>query len=305
MDTALSGRTTAIDARAPFGFAQQAAVAVVCVVAGFLPLSAGYVGAGVARFAYGVLVTALLGVLALLARRNAALRKYWEIPLAFFGLALFILADRYVPHLLEANLLHDNPVAGNPYASTVAGTVLIQLVELLLTAVTELLVLWLSGTSLSSIYVRRGRFGRAYVIGIVGLIAFYVLTFRVLSRTTFMPENGTITLARYLSLTPPLLIMVAANGFLEELTFRGLLMSKLNLAFGPVLATFVQAIIFASWHVGVTYTSSALPFIVLLVFPMGLLGGYLTRSARSILPASLFHAGLDMPIYLGFLSYVS
>src|SRR5581483_11121617 len=111
----------------------------------------------------------------------------------------------------------------------------------------------------------------SHVIGIVGLIVFYVLTFRVLSRTTFMPEHGVITLARYLSLTPPLLIMVATNGSLEELMFRGLLMSKLNLTFGPVLATFVQAIVFASWHVGVTYTSSALVFIVLFVLPLGLL----------------------------------
>ncbi len=305
MDVALSGRTAAIADRAPFGAAQQAALAVACVVAGFLPLSAGYVAGGVARFAYGVLVTAVLGTLALLARQTASLRKYWEIPLAFFGLALFVLADRYVPRLVELNLLHDSPVPGNPYASTVAGTVVIQLVELLLTVAAVLLVLWLSGSSLSSIYVRRGRFGRAHVIGIVGLIVFYVLTFRVLSRTTFMPEHGVITLARYLSLTPPLLIMVATNGSLEELMFRGLLMSKLNLTFGPVLATFVQAIVFASWHVGVTYTSSALVFIVLFVLPLGLLGGYLTRSARSILPSSLLHAGLDMPIYLGFLSYVS
>jgi membrane protease YdiL (CAAX protease family) len=101
------------------------------------------------------------------------------------------------------------------------------------------------------------------------------------------------------------LIAVAANGFLEELMFRGLLMSKLNIAFGPFLSTFVQAVIFASWHVGVTYTSSAVVFLVFFVFPLGLLAGYLTRSSGSIFPSALFHAGADMPIYLGFLSYVS
>jgi membrane protease YdiL (CAAX protease family) len=171
--------------------------------------------------------------------------------------------------------------------------------------VLRLIVVWISRGSLASIYVRGGRLGRAHVIGIVGFVAFYVLTYRVLSHSRFMPVNGTIGFSRYLSLTPALLAAVGANGFLEELMFRGLLMSKLDLAFGPWLSTIIQAVIFASWHVGVSYAASVLVFVVLVVFPLGLIGGYLTRSSGSILPSSIFHAGADMPIYLGFLSYVS
>jgi membrane protease YdiL (CAAX protease family) len=173
------------------------------------------------------------------------------------------------------------------------------------TVVAVLLVVRISRSSLASIYVRRGRFGRAYLIGIVGLAGFYIMTFGVLLHSRFMLVHGTFDFGRYLSLTPSLLTAVAANGFLEELMFRGLLMSKLNIAFGPYLATVIQAVIFASWHVGVTYTASALVFIVLFAFPLGLIGGYLTCSSGSIVPSSLFHAGADMPIYLGFLSYVS
>jgi membrane protease YdiL (CAAX protease family) len=220
-------------------------------------------------------------------------------------MSLFILADRYVPGFLATQVLHSPPVAGNPLASTVSGTVIIELDELLLTVVAVLVVVWISRSSLASIYVRRGRFGGAYLIGIVALIAFYALTFGALSHSRFMPVHGTFDFGRYLSLTPSLLAAVATNGFLEELMFRGLLMSKLNIAFGPHLATFIQAAIFASWHVGVTYTASALVFIVLFAFPLGLIGGYLTRSSGSIIPASLFHTGADIPIYLGFLSYVS
>jgi len=55
----------------------------------------------------------------------------------------------------------------------------------------------------------------------------------------------------------------------------------------------------------VSYTSSVLVFVVLFVFPLGLIGGYLTRSSGSILPSSIFHAGADIPIYLEFLSYVT
>ncbi|BAS18298.1 hypothetical protein AHiyo8_pI66020 (plasmid) [Arthrobacter sp. Hiyo8] len=276
-----------------------------CIVAGFLPISAGYVQGDVARLAYGLVVATALLALALLARRSAALRRYWEIPLAFFGMSLFTLADRYVPGFLASQVLRSPPVAGNPLASTVQGTVLIELDELLLTVLAVLVVVWISRSSLASIYVRRGRFGRAYVIGILALIAFYVFTFGALSHSRFMPVHGTFDFGRYLSLTPALLAAAAANGFLEELMFRGMLMSKLNIAFGPYLATFIQAVIFASWHVGVTYTSSAVVFIVLFAFPLGLIGGYLTRSSRSIVPSALLHAGADIPIYLGFLSYVS
>lgn len=279
--------------------------AVACIVAGFLPVSVGYVPGDAARLVYGLAVTTALLALSLLARRSTAMHAYWEIPLAFFGMSLFILADRYVPGLLATQVLHSPPVAGNPLASTVSGTMIIEFDELLLTVVAVLVVVWISRSSLASIYVRGGRFGRAYLIGIIVLVAFYLLTFGVLSHSRFMPVHGTFDFGRYLSLTPALLAAVAANGFLEELMFRGLLMSKLNIAFGPYLATIIQAAIFASWHVGVTYTSSAILFIVLFAFPLGLIGGYLTRSSGSIVPSSLFHAGVDMPIYLGFLSFVS
>ena len=305
MEKSLPGQGTTDEARAPLSTGQRAMFAVACIAAGFLPLTAGYIPGDAARLVYGLLVTGALLALALLARRSPTLHRYWEIPLAFFGMALFILADRYVPNFLVTRILGQAPVSGNPLASTVSGTVVIELDELLLTVIAVLVVVWISRSSLGSIYLRRGRFGRAYVIGIVGFLAFYVLTFRVLSHTSFMAVHGSFSFSRYLSLTPALLIAVAANGFLEELMFRGLLMSKLNIAFGPYLSTFVQAVVFASWHVGVTYTSSAVVFVVFVVFPLGLFAGYLTRSSGSIFPSALFHAGVDMPIYLGFLSYVS
>jgi membrane protease YdiL (CAAX protease family) len=305
MDMSLSEQGPAATTRAPLRLGQTAVFAITCIIAGFLPVAAGFIPGAVAQLAAGLLITAAFLSVALLARRSSALRGYWEIPLAFFGLALFVLADRYVPHLLVTRILHKPPIPGNPLASTVSGMIAVQLDELLLTVIAVLVVLWISRSSLGSISLRRGRVGRAYLIGIVGFVAFYLLTYRALSHSRFMPVHGTIGLTRYLALTPALLAVVATNAFSEELMFRGLLMSKLNLAFGPYLSTVVQAVIFASWHVGVSYTSSVLVFVVLLVFPLGLFGGYLTRSSGSIFPSSMFHAGTDIPIYLGFLSYVT
>jgi uncharacterized protein len=305
MDAALTGLNAGKVARPQLSAGEKAAATIACIVAGYLPVSAGYVPGAVARLAYGVCVTLGLLALALLARRSSTLRRYWEIPLAFFGLALFVLADRYVPDFFRAQVLRVRTTSGNPIASTVSGTVIIQLDELLLTVLAVSVVLWISMTSPGSIYLRRGRLGRAYVIGIIGLVAFYVLTFRFLQHSRLIPVHGIIDFSRYLSLTPALLVVAGTNAFSEELLFRGLLMSRLNIAFGPYLATLVQAIIFASWHLGITYTPFVLVFVLFVTFPLGLLAGYLTRSSGSILPSWLFHAGADIPIYLGFLSYVA
>src|SRR5579872_4101867 len=215
MDTSLSSHVTTGEGREQLSTGRKAAFAVACVAAGFLPLLAGYIPGDVARFICGLLVTVVMLAVALMARRRSAGRRDWEIPLAFFGLALFFFANQYVPAYLRANVLHVGTTAGNPIASTVSGTVIIQLDELLLTVIAVLVVLGISGSSLSSIYFRRGRFGRAYVIGIIGLVTLYLLTFRLLSHSRFIPVHGTIDISRYLSLTPTLLVVAGMNAFLE------------------------------------------------------------------------------------------
>jgi membrane protease YdiL (CAAX protease family) len=284
---------------------QKSWAALVCLGAGILPLTSRYLPGGVAQIGGSALVGAVFLTVALGARRTPAHRGSWHVPLAFSVLALFVLLDATVPPFVGAHILHDSPVPGNPLASTVRGSIVIQLVETGITVALVLVAVRLSGGNLRSVYLRAGRFGRAYVIGIAGFAAFYLLTARVLSNTHFIPVNGTIPVSRYLSMTPALLVLVTSNAFTEELLFRGLLMSRLNLVFGPILSTGVQAVIFAVWHIGVTYTPLLLMFLVLVVFPLGLIAGYLTRSSNGIVAPSIFHAGADIPIYVAFLSYVS
>src|SRR5579863_2890522 len=100
MDTSLAEHGATAKTRTPLSLGQTSMFAVACIVAGILPVSVGYVPGDVARFVCGLLAMAILLALALLARRSPTLNRYWEIPLAFFGLALFIFADRYVPHFL-------------------------------------------------------------------------------------------------------------------------------------------------------------------------------------------------------------
>jgi membrane protease YdiL (CAAX protease family) len=62
---------------------------------------------------------------------------------------------------------------------------------------------------------------------------------------------------------------------------------------------------FAFAHLGVTDTPNAFLFILVAVFPLGLVGGYLMRRSDGVVAPALFHAGVDIPIYLTFLTFVS
>lgn len=110
-----------------------------------------------------------------------------------------------------------------------------------------------------------------------------------------LPGPRCMMTGRVLALTPALLVVVACNGSLEELVFRGLSLRKYNAVFSPYLANVLQAAIFALAHVGVSYTPFALLFIALIVFPLGVLCGFLMRSSHGIVASSLFHAGADTP----------
>jgi membrane protease YdiL (CAAX protease family) len=99
--------------------------------------------------------------------------------------------------------------------------------------------------------------------------------------------------------------MVLSNGFQEEFLFRGLFLQKYDWLFGARVANVLQALIFAIAHAGVTYTPVALLFIVLIIFPTGLVAGYLMRATHGVIAPAIFHAGVDIPLYLAFLAYVS
>lgn len=301
MRTSLPARTNERSTSLSAG--QRSLLAVSCIGAGALALSMRYVPGDITRVIWGLAVAAVFLALALAARQRPSLRQFWELPFAFFVLALFVALDNTLPQYVAASVLRAAPVPGNPLAATVGGTVIVQLVEVLITVALVVGLTKAAGGSPGSIYLRWGSFGRALAIGGAGFILFYAL-FAFHPSSQFFPMHGGMTSQRFLTLTPALLTIALGNGFLEELVFRGLFLQKYNAVFGPVLANVLQAVIFALAHVGVSYTPFALLFIVLIVFPLGLLLGYLMRSSNGILASSLFHAGADIPIYLAFLSYV-
>jgi membrane protease YdiL (CAAX protease family) len=279
--------------------------AIVCLCLGIFPF-ARWIPGDVVRIAY---FAVFLGF-ALFARTQPLLSKYWELSFAFAILGLVSLLQSFVNGYVGTSLLHDPPNGGDPLASTVSGTVVIQLLDSLSVVVPIVLLTRIIGMDFGSIYLRKGVLGRWFVFAIVFFVVFYAFLASLPLRPgspaqRLLPQSGTLTLGRFLALTPALLIVSLANGFEEELLFRGLFLLKYQFFFGTRVASVLQAIVFASAHVGVTYSPNFLLFVALFILPLGLFGGYLMRATGSVIAPGIFHGALDMGIYLAFLSYAS
>ena len=94
----------------------------------------------------------------------------------------------------------------------------------------------------------------------------------------------------------PAVALAVANGTMEEVAYRGALMSWLAPVVGPVAALVGQAVVFGTAHTGPDYVASALP-VVLVVTAGGLAAGLIVRRTGSLSLPIVVHACLDVPLY--------
>ena len=184
------------------------------------------------------------------------------------------------------------------------------MVETLLTVVPVLLFARLAGIDPGVVYVGKGIMGRWLIAAVVFFVVFYLFVATLPLRPDsfaqrLFPLNGALTVERFIALSPALLVVALSNGFEEEFLFRGMMLSSFGGFLGPWSANLLQAALFAGAHLGVTYTPSAIVFVVCIVLPLGLVAGYLTRKTHSVLTPAIFHGALDIAIYLTFLTAVS
>jgi membrane protease YdiL (CAAX protease family) len=291
--------------RARPSIGHQWMLAISYLAAGIACLAGRWIPGGVVvRVAYGLLVAAILLGIALLPSPPPSAQRPRRLPFAFFIFAVVQLLNNSVPGYVANSVLHQPPVPGNPLASTVSATVWIQLLDTALAAVPILLLTKAAGDDLGTIYLCAGSIGRGLLIAIGVFVLGYLAAATGVGHRLF-PVRDVLALHRFLALTPALLVLSISNGFQEELLFRGLFLQKYLAVFGKHAANLLQAVIFTIAHAGITYTPTALLFLIVIVFPLGLITGYLMRTTRSILAPMIFHAGTDIPIYLAFLSYVS
>jgi len=146
-------------------------------------------------------------------------------------------------------------------------------------------------TSFGSIYLQKGRLRLGLLIGLIGFAG--MATFGVLEA-----RASGIGMNRILGWTPWLLVFVLANGFFEELMFRGLFLKKFKPLVGPCLGNLATALVFAIGHAGVSYTSSILPFVGI-TFIFALVAGFVMQKTEAVWGSVLFHAGADVVIMIG------
>ena len=92
-----------------------------------------------------------------------------------------------------------------------------------------------------------------------------------------------------------ILLFVFANGFMEELLFRGIFLKQINNFVKSRWSILLTSIVFGVGHFQVTYTPDVLIF-VSIVFLLGLIWGFLMHYTRSIIASVFFHAGADLMI---------
>ena len=224
---------------------------------------------------------ALFFLAAWASNRSSRFRVYWKAPFAFFVFS-FVWFTRHT--ILDSALVQ-------PLYKTLNGNVIAQLIDSAVVIIPILLLTLASGDKLSSIFLQRGNVRLGLIVGLIVFIVFLLVSGVVAVQLAGMSPGG------FLLLTPYLLVLALANGFKEELWFRGLFLNKYEPLLGIGLSNFLQAPIFAASLIEGEF-APALVGIVLVSFVLGLGLGYLMRRTGSILGPSLCEAGSVIPIFL-------
>src|SRR5262249_22667685 len=138
------------------GLISRFVLVVFCLAAGFAyRASVSLIPTGIFEDAFLLGLAALLLTLAVLTKRSQNLRRYWEIPFAFFVFTIAGFAGDVSISPLQRGfvqyILHETPSANNPLASTILGTVLVQFFSTLGLVIPIILLTKASGSDLNSI----------------------------------------------------------------------------------------------------------------------------------------------------------
>ena len=159
------------------------------------------------------------------------------------------------------------------------------------------------GVTLASLGLQRPRRTEA-ALGLLAILVIPVASLLIgpiLAEPFFGPIR--LELAEPLAIVPALGLAVA-NGTMEELAYRGALMSWLTRPGGPTVALAGQAIVFGAAHTGSDFVGPALPVLVT-VAAGGLIAGLIVRRTGSLLLPIIVHICFDVPLYFAAVCRVS
>lgn len=229
-------------------------------------------------------VLIVLGLTTLLARPGSML--LWAAA-AGLPVALILTWGDVVGSEMRNDLLDCGNIASHPALLRIAAALVVGALVVLLAR--------RLGVSLGSLGLQRPTRTEATL----GLLAVLLVPAASLLVGPFLAEPffGPI----HLHLSEPLAIVPAlglavANGTMEELAYRGALMSWLTRPAGPTMALVGQAVVFGAAHTGSDFVGPALPVLVVVALG-GLVAGIIVRRTGSLLLPIIVHICLDVPLY--------
>jgi len=229
-------------------------------------------------------------IIAVILHRKENPRRYFSTVFAFF-VASSVYFFEYFLYLNQSSLSWLSSSRMDLY-------VYFKILSTLLVVIPIVLLTKASGKDLASIYLTKGKFSLGLIFGLTTFLVFLVTS---VQSSTLLYGGRNLTFGSVISWAPWVFIFVFANGFKEEVQFRGLFLKKYEALLGVGLSNFLQATIFASAHLGETYSPVILIFLVI-VFLLGLAYGAIIQKTNSLLGSVLFHAGSDIPVILGIFS---
>lgn len=242
----------------------------------------------------GRIITALILLAAAwFTRRSDKFKAYWLIPFAFFTALAAISIDYYLG--LSKWIL---PALGVVEESP-AGLGIDKLESSLLGISVILVLNWLAGQKAEALYIRRGNLRLGLLIG---FIAFAAMVASVIPVTEWFFRGKDLSWERILPWAPWVLIMVLSNAAYEELVFRGLLIGKMEPFLGKLATNIATTIPFVLMHASTSYSTDQVIFLALQLLPLSLAWCWLMQKTNSIWGSILFHAAMDIPIFVGIFS---
>lgn len=243
------------------------------------------------RFDYigRIVVISLLLIVTLIIGKTTTLQKFAHISKGLLIMIIAVSLDWIIGVYLLQNL--------GININTPAGFTLQKLNECIVIVSVIIALTLMSGGSLGSIYIQKGKLKLGIIIG---LIAFFVAAAGSIPVAALFKARN-LTLARIIPWLPWLLIFILSNALMEEILTRGLFLRKLEPFFGKFLSNLLIALVFTTLHIGVTYPANQILFLAILT-PVALAWGYIMQKTDSIWGSVLFHAGMDIPIILGIFS---
>jgi hypothetical protein len=246
------------------------------------------------NLAYEGGLAAIFLIAALLMRNSARWARYWQIAYAFFIASAVWFITTLVGGFGGWALRLTNISGSTPMGVAVAK------VGEVIGVVTIILVLnRLAGADLGSVFIKRGNLKWALVVGLAVLLNF--------ATAALMASAGKYTQPNLLGTVIVWgLVFSLANGFMEELWFRGIFLGKLQPLIGRGAAVLLTALLFSIMHAGAFYASpSVIPVFLINLFTHGLAMGYLVYKMDNLWGASLYHAACDWWLFIVAVGFTS